>query len=125
VINLVFCEHFVYALTNGSSGYQFVKSPKAEKLLSEENFLKLLHIGDNITQACTIPQWFPTEDILTFSHIIPVSDEHGRKGVWNHTIMIRFYDFYNLLQPEPIFDKHFISKVDRLPKSLEPLQVEL
>jgi len=110
-------EHFIYALIN--DGYKLAKSPGAEKLLSEDNFQVVCHIGDKMAEPTQVQMWFPTENVYALSLIEPTNDKFGRRGTWNHTILIKLGDFLPSLMSQ-----FLIHKTEKLPKKLEPIKVE-
>lgn len=119
---MILCEHFIYALFNVGA-YRLIKSPDAEKLLSEENFSRLCHLTDKIQKPEEQAQWFPDENVLAISFLRPTTDEYGRKGGWNHTILIKVVDYCVLTDPVALFRRHFIREFGNPPEMLQPLQV--
>jgi hypothetical protein len=104
------CEHFIYALFP-HDGYELIKSPRADKILSEDNFRFLMGLGNGIKEERTEQFWFPTEQILAVSYLCPVKDEQARQGFWNHTILVRSRD----LADEVL--KSAIHPMEKLPSS--------
>lgn len=68
--------------------------------------------------------WFPAEQVLTVSFVHPVTDEYHRKGVWNHTIVIKFTDYLQLSQPSQFLAPYFIRVLPEPPGMLPVLQLE-
>jgi hypothetical protein len=121
---MIQCEHFIYGIFP-KVGYKLVKSSKADKLLSEENFQLLMDLGKRINTEGVVQLWFPTEKTLTATYLCPSSDEYGRQGMWNHTILLNIDDYLKLKPPEltGIFNSYFIHGLTSIPKRLEPLQI--
>ena len=121
---MIQCEHFVYGIFP-KVGYKLVKTSKADKLLSEENFQGVMDLGKQIKKEGIVELWFPTEKTLTATYLCPSSDEYGRNGMWNHTILISIGDYLKLKPPElsGIFNPHFIRNLSVPPKRLEPIQI--
>jgi hypothetical protein len=106
---LIQCEHFIYALFN--EGYKLHATPNLKKLLNDDNLKYLCHIGDKTKQETVVQVWFPTENLLSVSSIHQTSDKYGRKGIWNHTILVSAEDYFQLTQPSTIFKPYFLKEL--------------
>jgi hypothetical protein len=109
-------EHFIYALFEGY-GIKLIKSPGLNELLN----------GELIDYLCKLERdkeilW--PNGVITVSRVHPAHDEHGRDGVWNHTIALRLMDFLAHVQPNKILSDMFIDGLEKPPKMLKPLKVE-
>ena len=120
---MIGCEQFIYALYN-KHGYQLTKSVGLNKLLSNQRIQYLCHIGDGAEEECIVQLWFPSEQLLTVSNVHPVVDEYHRKGIWNHTIVVKFTDYLALTQPSSFLAPYFIKGLKEPPGMLPVLQVE-
>ncbi len=111
-------QQFLYGLFNGL-GIKLYKSPLVDTLLNRQAVERLCHIGDKLESDAIIPQWWPVQQVISISKIHPVVDELGRKGVWNHTILIRIEDFFYLANPVTFLAQHFLNPTDKPPSKLE------
>jgi hypothetical protein len=105
-------QHFLYGLFD-YAGYQLLKTPLVDQLLTRQHFQELLHIGNYDTKESLhrtyFPQeqvlalhrtYFPQEQVLAYSLCIPRMDSYGRKGVWNHTLLLTFKDYLDMTDPQ-------------------------
>ena len=88
-------EHFWYGLTNGD-GYVFKRSPKALQLLKEKTLERLKQLP---ADPAPVFMWLPTEQIVTVSKVEKASDNTGRAGVINHTLLIPIKTYVALSSP--------------------------
>ena len=52
-------------------------------------------------QTCSTTQnYFPTEDLLTFTHLYRSQDSYGRPIENNHTIIVKVQDYLNAYPPQ-------------------------
>ena len=121
--NMIQCEHFIYALFN-NRGYRLIKSAGVDGLVDDDNLYFLCHIGDNTPEPVTIQLRLPNEDLLAVSHVAPTEDEYGRRGVWNHTILIKLNDYLQLTQPSTMLQPYFINQTKEPPYELNPLTIK-
>ena len=109
-------DQFVYGLFNGR-GYRIVKSKGVDKRLSDDSLQTLIKRIEAQPGAALLPMHWPTENTLTLTRVVPVTDEYGRQGVWSHTIVASVNDFVWHLQP-------FLQRAptDTPPKMLEAIK---
>lgn len=100
-----------------------------KKILKEESLEKLKNLRLKKRQTKnTVTLYFPLENVITRSYLQSARDIHGRKGIVNHTLILRVSDFFeefpdvvnvafNLINPQ-------IENLSNPPRSLEPLKVE-
>jgi hypothetical protein len=114
-------EHFIYGLEK-KNGIQIYKSKGVTALIGDNHLQFLCHVGDNVAEETYFQIWLPGDKpVLAVSRVHPVKDEYGRKGVWNHTILIDFNDYLQLTQPQSLFSPYFIRALDES-KNYTPLQ---
>lgn len=99
-------------------GYKLIKSRGINTLLSSENMALLRSLGNNIHKEQCFRVYFPNNDVFAISFLRPTVDRFGRKGSWNHTILIPTDALTTLLHP------HFIHNLDAPPISLEPIMID-
>ena len=123
---MTIAEHFIYGLFN-KSGYKLYKSPLVDKLLNEKSIYQLCHIGDKLEGNAVIQLWWPTEHVISVSNIVPMQkDQYNRKGVWNHTILLRIEDYFQLAKPAGLLAPFLLSPFSEAPKTpLKPLEVNV
>ena len=119
---MISCDHFVYALFDGI-GYKLIKTRNVVRILGDRNVSYLAHLGDRLDGDAYIQIWWPTEKAVTVSYVSPRHDEYGRKGVWNHTIILPIHDFLRLSQPATMLKAHFLPRLDVPPTSLSQIQI--
>jgi len=117
-------EHFIYALFN-KSGYKWFKSPFVDKLLNAKSLYQLCHIGDKLEGNAVIQLWWPTEHVISVSNIVPMMrDQYNRKGVWNHTVLLKIEDYFQLAKPSNLLANSLLSPMNEAPTGqLKPLEV--
>ena len=118
----VTCEHFLYALFP-DVGIKLVKTPNLWRLINSTTMQFLQHLGDHVQDATTVQMWFADLKLVTVSYLKPVTDQHGRKGVWNHTILISIDDYLQISQPSTLLSPHLIRSLAAPPQQLTPIQV--
>jgi len=101
-------------------GYHLVKTDNAKNLLSKENFAKL----QDLKGEGTVPLWWSEERVVTVSLLRQVKDEFGRRGTWNHTILIPALDYVAATDPVSLLEQYFMEPTDKPPRTLKPLKVE-
>lgn len=121
---MIQAEHFIYALFN-KSGYKCLKSPLVDKLLNQKSIYQLCHIGDKLEGNAVIQLWWPSEHVISVSNIVPMQkDQYNRKGVWNHTILLKIEDYFQLAKPSNLLADSLLSPMNEAPKGpLKPLEV--
>jgi len=115
----VLCEHFTFSLATGLN-----TSVNVEKWLTPLELDYLCHIGDKLeTETCLRTPINPR--VVAVTYIKPVRDEYHRRDVWNHTILIRYRDYFEDREPEPakLVASHFISHGGDQPVDLEPIKI--
>jgi len=117
------CEHFLYALYNGY-GTRLTQSSNVDKMLNEQSLRQIYGLTHNLKEETIQCLWFPDEQVITASFLKPVVDEHGRKGSYNHTILLTLNDYFKLAPPSLILEKHFIKNQTVPPDMLKPLEVK-
>lgn len=116
---MISCEHFIYSLATG-----LISSPNVEKLLTPLELDFLCHIGDQAeTENCFRTSINP--HMLAISYIKPVQDKYNRKDVWNHTILIKYKDYFEDRETKPVelVAPHFISPIKEPIASLGPIEI--
>lgn len=116
---MISCEHFVYSLATG-----LIASANVEKLLTPLELDFLCHIGDRAkTEQCFRTSINP--HIIAVTYVEPIRDDFNRKDVWNHTILIKYKDYFEDREKNPVelVAAQFVrSSVGSLEK-LEPLKI--
>ena len=107
----------MYGLFNGR-GYRLVKSSGVDKRLSDDSLQRLIKIIERQKAEAVLPMHWPTENVLTLSHVVPTTDEYGRAGVWCHTVIAPIADFVWQLQP------YLAGPQEKPPKTLEPIDLK-
>ena len=110
-------EHFTYGLFNGH-GYVLTKSSGLDAVTTKAMMDKLVAL-DQDTQLL-----WNTPLVISCTHIEPATDEFGRVGKWNHTILIDLNDYLTLTQPRRLIEQHFLHKPDKPPAMLQPLTIK-
>ena len=116
---MIHCEHFIYSLSTG-----LIASVKVEKYLTELELDYLCHIGDGAKEEkCFRTPINPF--IIALTYIKPIKDEYKRKIIWNHTILIRYQDYFedHELEPAKLVAPYFLQPTKELPKNLEPIKI--
>jgi len=116
---VISCEHFTFSLATGLN-----TSVNVEKWLTPLELDYLCHIGDKqTTETCLRTPINPR--VVAVTYIKPVKDEYHRRDVWNHTILIRYRDYFEDREPEPakLVAAHFISPSSKQPVDLEPIKI--
>jgi hypothetical protein len=116
---MISCEHFTYSLATGLS-----TSPNLEKWLTPLELDYLCHIGDKLkTETCLRTPINPF--VIAVTYIKPIRDGYNRKDVWNHTILIKYQDYFEdrELEPAKLVAPHFLSPTAKSPESLEPIKI--
>jgi len=116
---VISCEHFTYSLATGLS-----TTPNVEKLLTPLELDFLCHIGDQAkTENCFRTAINPF--IVAVTYIKPVRDAYNRKDVWNHTILIKYRDYFEDREREPVklAAPHFLQPTDKIVDNWEPLKI--
>jgi len=120
---MIRCEHFIYALYNGY-GIRLSQSPNVDKMLKEQSLRQIYDLAHNLKEEKIQYLWFPDEQVITASFLKPVTDEHSRKGSYNHTILLTINDYFELSPPSLFLEKYFIKNQDAPPNTLKPLEVK-
>jgi hypothetical protein len=122
---MITAEQFIYALFD-KGGYKLYKSPLVDKLLNTKSVYQLCHIGDKLQGNAVIQMWWPTEHVITVSNIVPMQlDQYNRKGVWNHTVLMKVEDYFQLAKPGGLLAHLLLSPFSEAPKTpLKPLEVK-
>ena len=110
-------EHFTYGLFNGH-GYVLTKSSGLDAVTTKAMMDKLVAL-DRDTQLL-----WTTPPVISCTHIEPATDEFGRQGKWNHTIIISLEEYLLLTQPQTFIRQHFLSKPSKPPSELKPLTIQ-
>jgi len=117
------CEHFLIGYFPGL-GQRVARSPRVNEILSFEAWQHLLRQGGNLTSELVTVTNLCNEKMMAVSYLKPTVDELGRKGVWNHTVLIPCVDISKALAA--LLDPLFIKSLQEAPKTnLEPLDVKL
>jgi len=116
---LISCEHFTFSLATGLN-----TTVNVEKWLTPLELDYLCHVGDKAVE----PQCFRTPInplVLAVTYVKPVRDRYNRRDVWNHTILIRYRDYFEDREREPakLVAKHFLSPCSSQPADLEPIKI--
>jgi len=94
---LIACEHFIYAMFP-KQGYKLIKSRGLSTHVSTDNLYFLRSLGNNIYEETCLQVYFPKERVFAVSYLKPTTDTYGRRGVWNHTIIVPSNDLTTLLE---------------------------
>jgi len=116
-IKLIVCEHFVYA-SFPRLGHRLIASPNVHDLLSAKSLQYLKDLRDG-----SVIQTFLPEKIVAISYLKLKQDEYCRETLWNHTILVPIQDYLRLNYPN-FAESHFIQELDKIPKSLKPLEIQ-
>jgi len=109
-------------MLDGNS-YKLVTSPNTKRWLKPESLSTLCNLRLNSTKQSDIIQLhFPTEDIISVSHLKRTQDQYGRVGHINHTILIRITDYLTTHPPLSLV-KDQLDKTDSTVK-LETLNIK-
>ena len=111
-------EHFLYGMMNGEE-LELRTSNGIQSLLTDEELLMLCHIGDKETRE-TVKEYC-TNKWLSISYIKPMTDKHGRRANWNHTVVIKLTDYLGYTQPRKLVQQHFIKESSQIPAKLKAL----
>lgn len=120
---MIRCEHFIHALFNGY-GIRLKQTSKVDKMLSEQNLRRLYELGNRIRKEQIKYLYFPDEQVISASFLKPVQDEHGRRGSYNHTILVPLNDYFSIAPPADMFADSFIKDLKAPPDTLKPLEVK-
>jgi hypothetical protein len=117
------CEHFLIGYFPGL-GQRVTRSSRVNEVLSFESWQHLLRQGGNLDSEIVTVTNLCAEKMMAVSYLRPTVDELGRKGVWNHTVLIPCVDISKALAA--VLDPLFIKGLIEAPKAnLEPLDVNL
>jgi hypothetical protein len=122
VIIVVRCEHFIYGLFP-NIGYRLIATPRLPHLICASTFTTLKNLGMHADSKVTFQIYWEAERVISVSTVRPMTDVHGRKGVWNHTILISLDDYLKLTQPHTILAPFSIAPLNDPPRTLSPLVV--
>ena len=100
------CEQMLYGLFS-NIGYQTLTSPNVKRILTKQSIeqikgLKLQHSEE----SSIIQLHFKTEDAITITHLTRTQDNYGRKGIMNHTIIIKIADYLTFYPPLALVKDH-------------------
>jgi len=114
------CEQFIYGLFP-DAGYKTLKTNGVDKLLTKQSFNQLKGLRLNHDEQTTVIQMhFSSEDIITVTHLQRTTDNYGRAGIINHTIIMRTSDYLSHFPPKQIVENYFIQTLNS-PPTLTPL----
>lgn len=115
------CEQILYALFNGV-GYKTIQTSNVDNLITEQNLDRLKTLK---ASSQTHVHWLETEKIVALSQVHLTHDEYGRKGVWNHTILLNITDYisYTQTRPAQTLDTYFLKALPSPKTKLEPIQI--
>jgi hypothetical protein len=119
---MVTCEHFLHALFP-DVGIKLLKSPRLWQLVDTPLQTYLQHLADHATEPTVIQMWFPDRNLISVSYVKPVTDQHGRQGTWNHTIIVKIDEFLQISQPSTILSPFLIRSLDAPPQVFPPIEV--
>jgi len=120
------CEQFIYGLFP-NAGYKTLKTTGVDKLLTEQSFnqLKALRLNHDEPEAI-IQMHFSSEDLVTVTYLKRTTDDYGRAGILNHTIIIKIADYLSCFPPKQIVQDCFIQTVENtLQNPFKPLKINV
>lgn len=113
-------ERFLCGMFNGK--ISLIKTDGLNDVLTDKNFQHLRSLGVEDSDRYL---WLPTEQVVALPHIETVEDENGRIWVQNETRLIKIHDYLQLTNPYKVLSNFpFLTPLDELPESLEPLEVK-
>lgn len=117
-------QHFLYGPFD-RIGYQVLKTPLVARMLTRDHLQMLIHIGDRNQHEELKRTWFPYEQVLAYSLIIPRKDAFNRHAVWNHTLLLTFHDYIRLSDEADITKKlhDLFIREPISPQQFQPLKV--
>ena len=115
-------DHFIYALFN-RVGYKLLKTDGVSKQVCDATLHYLQNVGAHVKSEAYIQVYWPNENVLSVSLVKPVTDEFGREGVWNHTILVPIGAYLQFTQPSRLLSAHFIHGLDDPSITLHPIVV--
>ena len=116
------CEQFIYGLFP-DAGYKTVKTNGVDELLTKQSFnqLKALRLNHD-EQETVIQMHFASEDLITVTYLKRTTDNYGRAGIINHTIIMRTSDYLSRFPPKHIVENYFIQTLNS-PPNLKPIAI--
>jgi len=111
---------FIFSWFRGE-GQRIYQSPNVEKMLSEESLQSLYNLGKYPREHNIQTNKFETEQVVAYTVLKPVLDNHGRTSMWNNTIIIRYDDIFSdyLAKVLPFF----VPPTTEPLKKLKPIEV--
>jgi len=104
--------HWFYVGLYHGNFYPLTKSPLVDQLLSHDHLHQLIHLNDYAQSREVRRTYFPDEQVLAYTLLLPRQDRFGRNGVWNYTVLFTFHDYLQYLDlqqdlfipPPPLHD---------------------
>jgi len=89
----------------------------------------MLLTDKDINTLCSLSQdtvmWFPDQDIITVTYIQNATDSYGRKGVWNHTIIIEITEYLEHASLKEMFADYARDRTREPPAQLDSLTIKV
>lgn len=122
---MIKCEHFVNGYSASQKRMIFLKSEGLSERLEPEDLVFLLRQGATDGKETVALTPVCKSKAFALSFLKPTVDEYGRRGVWNHTILVPCGQILKGLRVEEVFSPFFIKEGDGVKAPLKPLQVEV
>jgi len=117
---IILLEHFIYG-PFPNHGYRFIKTSHIYDQISDQELLEICQQGGGIKKPTIITKC--PNATIPISLLVPVTDESERKGMWNHTILIKLGDLLKLIDLSKLLEPYFIHPLDKPPDKFEPIQI--
>ena len=122
---MIFCEHFINGYSPKQKRMLFLKSEGLNERLEPDDLAFLLRQGaTDGKETVTLTPVCKTK-VFALSFLKPTVDEYGRRGVWNHTILVPCSQMIKGLRIDQIFSPFFIREDNGVKAPLKALQVEV
>jgi hypothetical protein len=118
------CEQVFRGYIKGH-GIRYLKTSCVDQILNGDSLKKILEQNVDSDKTLETKTSFPEENVLAVSFLRPITDDYGRKTVWNHTILIELNSFVEEAKPENLVSSLLLRNPDEVPEKLKALEVSV